>query len=111
MCAMHPLFTVSSTRLLTKVFRIITKTTAQPHFTVTLNHSMTSSKPFKVYVTRKIPSGALDLLRNECDIIQWKSDEPVPRQELLNNVSGIDALFCLLTDKIDATIIKSSGQP
>ena len=53
----------------------------------------------KLYVTRRVPQPGLDLLAEHCDIAWWDSDEAIPKEDLIRNVSGIDALFCLLTDK------------
>ncbi|KAI8521723.1 hypothetical protein Bbelb_014770 [Branchiostoma belcheri] len=68
----------------------------------------TSGKP-NVYVTRKIPQKALDLLQGECNVSQWAADDPVPRVELLKGVKGVDGLYCLLTDKIDAEVLDAAG--
>ncbi|KAL3885373.1 hypothetical protein ACJMK2_025444 [Sinanodonta woodiana] len=67
-----------------------------------------SSRPL-VYVTRRVPQSGVDILRKTCDISQWNSDDPVPRDELLRNVEGKDALFCLLTDKIDKELLDRAG--
>ena len=66
---------------------------------------MSSSDKPKVYVTRRIPDSGLALLREKCDISQWNSDDPVPRSELLSNIKDKDALFCLLTDKVDKEVL------
>ena len=63
----------------------------------------------KIYVTRRVPIRGVELLKPHCAITQWDSDDPVPRDELLKNVQGIDALFCLLTDKIDKDILDAAG--
>lgn len=39
----------------------------------------------------------------------WTKEEPVPRGELLNNIKDKDALFCVLTDKIDKEILDKAG--
>ena len=66
------------------------------------------SRP-KVYVTRRVPQKGVELLAAECDVTQWDHDDPVPREELLHNVQGKDALFCLLTDKIDKAVLDAAG--
>ncbi|XP_062925123.1 glyoxylate reductase/hydroxypyruvate reductase-like isoform X1 [Mobula hypostoma] len=65
----------------------------------------------RVYLTRRIPHKALQLLRDSgiCDIKQWDSDEPVPRSELLKQVAGVHGLYCLLTDKIDKELLDAAG--
>lgn len=67
------------------------------------------SRP-KIYVTRQIPNEALEKLKEECIIAQWgEAESAVPRNELLQNVKGIDALYCLLTDKIDKEVLEAAG--
>ncbi|XP_076149532.1 glyoxylate reductase/hydroxypyruvate reductase isoform X2 [Alosa pseudoharengus] len=39
----------------------------------------------------------------------WDSDDPVPRAELLKKVKGVDALFCVLTEKIDTELLDAAG--
>lgn len=60
----------------------------------------------RVYVSRPIPEPGLELLRASCDVEVKPTDELVPREELLEKVKGRDALLCLLTEEIDAEIIK-----
>lgn len=69
----------------------------------------TQNRP-KVYVTRRVPEIGLQILTPHCEISQWNSDDPVPRHELLKNVSGKDAVFCLLTDKIDKEVLEKAGK-
>lgn len=46
--------------------------------------------------------------RVQCQL--WDSDDvPVPRQELLQRVKGVDALLCVLTEKIDAELLDAAG--
>uniref|UniRef100_F6RRF5 Glyoxylate reductase/hydroxypyruvate reductase n=1 Tax=Xenopus tropicalis TaxID=8364 RepID=F6RRF5_XENTR len=65
----------------------------------------------KVYITRRIPPDGLKALQQagSCEIEQWDSDDPVPRSELLKKVSGIHALYCLLTEKIDKEVLDAAG--
>ncbi|XP_062586464.1 glyoxylate reductase/hydroxypyruvate reductase-like [Saccostrea cucullata] len=80
-----------------------------PGFTTHLFSSMSNSPRPKVYVTRRVPQDGLEILRPHCDITQWDSEKPVPRAELIRQVAGKDALFCLLTDKINAEVLDSAG--
>lgn len=48
--------------------------------------------------------------RNRCDLDGWHEASIVPREELLKGVVGKDALFCTLTDKIDAEVIERAGK-
>lgn len=44
-----------------------------------------------------------------CDIEEFGEAAVIPREELLNGVAGKDALFCTLTDQIDAEVIDRAG--
>uniref|UniRef100_A0A4W5JW27 Glyoxylate reductase/hydroxypyruvate reductase b n=1 Tax=Hucho hucho TaxID=62062 RepID=A0A4W5JW27_9TELE len=70
-----------------------------------------SSLP-RVYITRQIPPEGLKIL-SESGQVQfdlWDSDDvPVPRKELLQKVKGVDALLCVLTEKIDAELLDAAG--
>lgn len=70
--------------------------------------SMSNQRP-KVYVTRRVPPDGLEILRPHCEITQWDSEKPVPRDELIRQIAGKDALFCLLTDKIDGEVLNAAG--
>ncbi|KAK3576174.1 hypothetical protein CHS0354_001190 [Potamilus streckersoni] len=70
-----------------------------------------SSAGKKVYITRRVPQPGFDILKNAgCEISIWDSDEAIPKEELLNNVPGIDGLFCMLTDPIDVEILNAAGK-
>jgi len=62
----------------------------------------------KIYVTRRVPQPGLDLLK-EYDITFWDSDEAIPKDVLIQNIAGKDALFCMLTDPIDKEVIDAAG--
>jgi lactate dehydrogenase-like 2-hydroxyacid dehydrogenase len=66
------------------------------------------SKP-KVVVTRRIPKAGLERVKEECEVRQWDSEEPIPRETLLEWVEGIDGLYCLLTEKIDDELLDAAG--
>lgn len=40
-----------------------------------------------------------------CDVVSWTGPGPVPRSELKKNLVDADALFCLLSDKIDKELL------
>ncbi|XP_044252794.1 glyoxylate reductase/hydroxypyruvate reductase [Tribolium madens] len=63
-----------------------------------------------VYITRKINEEALKLLSATCDITSWPGSDPVPRAELLKNIANKDALFCMLTDKIDKEVLEKANK-
>lgn len=64
----------------------------------------------KVYVTRILPGPALDKLRETCDVEVNLIDKAIPYNELLEKVKNKDGLITLLTDKIDANVIKAGAQ-
>jgi lactate dehydrogenase-like 2-hydroxyacid dehydrogenase len=58
-----------------------------------------------IFVTRRIPPEAVALLAATCAMAQWDHDEPVPDEVLAQAVAGVDGLYCLLTDRIDAALL------
>ena len=64
----------------------------------------------KIYVTRKLPKPALDKLKNFFDVKINSEDRALTKKELVDNVKGMDALLCLLSDKIDSDVIKSNPE-
>jgi len=80
-------------------------------FSKTMSSSPVSGAKPVVYVTRNIPPDGMRILENEdLELRQWKSDDPVPREELIANLKEADGLFCLLTDKIDEELLEKANQ-
>eukprot|EP00118_Oscarella_pearsei_P006885 m.32225 g.32225 ORF g.32225 m.32225 type:complete len:344 (+) comp31606_c0_seq1:45-1076(+) len=78
----------------------------------------TMSTVKKVFVSRKIPQPAVDLLHTSrtaaadglnLEIDFWDEDEQPPRTELLHRVRGTHAIYCSLTEKIDAELLNAAG--
>ncbi len=65
------------------------------------------TKP-KVFVTRRIPQAALDKLEPQVEMKIWPGELPPPYETLLEKVRGIDALLCLLTDRIDRPLMEAA---
>ncbi|MBM4422894.1 MAG: hypothetical protein FJ030_05810 [Chloroflexi bacterium] len=63
----------------------------------------------KILVTRLIAEKALALARQAADADVWLEDRPMPREILLQKVSGLDGLLCLLTDRIDGELMDAAG--
>ncbi|KAI8100164.1 D-isomer specific 2-hydroxyacid dehydrogenase [Halteromyces radiatus] len=64
----------------------------------------------KVLVTRELPKHTQNRLeKQDLELIQWKKDCTIPRDTLLNWVKGVDAIICLLTDKIDKELLDHAG--
>ncbi|KAL0124276.1 hypothetical protein PUN28_006256 [Cardiocondyla obscurior] len=74
-----------------------------------LSSTVEMSKP-KVLITRPdIPVAGLNLLRKRYHLIIWDEPRPIPRNELYIKIHGVDAVFCVLTDKIDDMILEHAG--
>lgn len=66
------------------------------------------SRP-RVYVTRKIPQSALDILRPVADLTIWdREDVPPPRDVLLREVAEATGVLSLLTDRIDGEVMDAA---
>ncbi|MCX6666720.1 MAG: D-glycerate dehydrogenase [Euryarchaeota archaeon] len=61
----------------------------------------------KVFVTRKIPTPGLDLLRKEFTITVNPYDHVLTKEEIIKGLKGKNGLLCLLTDPIDRDVIYS----
>ncbi len=68
------------------------------------------NKP-RVYVTRVLPKEAMDRIYENCDAKVWEGELPPPRDVLLNNVSDVEGLLSLLTDKVDAELMDRAPKP
>jgi glyoxylate reductase len=60
----------------------------------------------RVLVTRQLPEGGLDpLVTAGHDVVQRADDTPFTPAELKDAVADVDAVVCLLTDRIDAVVL------
>jgi len=64
----------------------------------------------KVFVTRQLPEAALQHLAQHCALDVWPDFLPPAYEVLLEKVAGVDALLCLLTDRVDATLIQAGAR-
>lgn len=48
------------------------------------------------------------MLRRECEVEVWEGELPVPRHVLLNKVSDVEGLYCLLTERIDQELLEAA---
>ncbi len=67
-----------------------------------------------VLVTRRLPGDALNGIRQRLgnlvtQIRHWDSDDPMPRDALLEQVRGVSGLLCLLTDRVDRELLEAAG--
>lgn len=61
-----------------------------------------------VFVTRRLPGGALDLLAQETDLHMWEEELPPPRAELLGQAARCHGLITLLTDRVDNELLEGA---
>lgn len=60
----------------------------------------------KIFVTRLLPAPAMDLLTTSFEVKVNPNDRVLNKNEILIGTKWCDILLCLLTDTIDAEIIK-----
>lgn len=62
-----------------------------------------------VYVTRKVPEQALEILRSVSSVRVWdREDVPPPREVILRELAQAEGVFSLLTDRIDAEVMTAA---
>ena len=66
------------------------------------------TKP-KVFVTRIIPEEGLRLMHEVAEVEVWPHKLPPSREVLLEKISNLDGLVCLLTDPVDDGVIATGG--
>lgn len=64
----------------------------------------------KVIMTRKVPEQAMAFLQNQCEMTVWDRDQAVSRSWMLEQVSDAEGIYCLLTDPVDAEIVKKASR-
>jgi glyoxylate reductase len=67
------------------------------------------AKP-KVFVCRPIAQEALDKLSRAAEMEVWPDELPPPRSVILEKAKQVDGMLTLLTDKIDAEVLRNSPQ-
>jgi lactate dehydrogenase-like 2-hydroxyacid dehydrogenase len=63
----------------------------------------------KVFVTRIIPEVGLALLRPVADVGVWTDELPPPYAVLCEKARGCAGLLCLLTDRVDSSLLDAAG--
>jgi glyoxylate reductase len=61
-----------------------------------------------ILVTRKLPSSVLSRLEAVGTVDLYSDDGTMPHEELIARVAGADALVCMLTDRIDRSVIDAA---
>jgi lactate dehydrogenase-like 2-hydroxyacid dehydrogenase len=62
-----------------------------------------------ILITSKIPIDGINILKSKYNVILNKRNRPFNRSELINNIKNVDAILCVLQDKIDKEIIDTAG--
>lgn len=70
---------------------------------------MDITSKYKVYVTRKIPEPGPSILKKHFQINMNPGVDVLKRETLFENVRDVDALLCMLGDKIDAKVMDAAG--
>jgi glyoxylate reductase len=64
----------------------------------------------RVLVTRQLPDGGIDpLVAAGHDLVQRPGDDPYTTAELVALAGGFDAIVCVLTDRIDAEVLRAGA--
>lgn len=75
--------------------------------------TMSATGQPKVFVTRcreALPLEKMVLLEKSCQVTYWRDNSVIPREDLMRSLEDKDALFCLLTDKIDQEVLAGAAQ-
>ena len=59
-----------------------------------------------VLLTRRLPSAVLARLQAACELDLYDGPGPIPPAELKQRLAGKRALICLLTDRVDASVVE-----
>jgi glyoxylate reductase len=62
----------------------------------------------KVLVTGRLPEEAISILREQHEVIANQCDQPMPRQELVDNIGDVEGLLSLVTDRIDDEVLEKA---
>jgi glyoxylate reductase len=65
------------------------------------------SKP-RVYITRRLPQAAIDVVAAACEYAIWDDDSHVPRDVLLREAGPCVGLLSQTTDKIDSAVLDAA---
>ena len=67
-----------------------------------------SNKP-TVLITRRIPAPLVERIAADCSVRYWDSNDTLGRAELLAQAAGVDGIYCLIPDRIDAEVLDAAG--
>ena len=60
----------------------------------------------KVFITRRLPFVAKEILKEKFDVYGSDKNEPYPRDKLMNIVTEYDAVLATVSEKFDKSILK-----
>ena len=64
----------------------------------------------RILVTRRLPAGGLDRLVDAGhELVTHDSDTPLSHDELVRAAGDVDAIVCLLTDRVDAEVLAAGA--
>lgn len=64
---------------------------------------------YTVYITRKIPEPGPSILKKYFEVIMNPGVDVLDRGDLFKNVRNVDALICMLGDRIDSNVMDAAG--
>lgn len=64
----------------------------------------------RIVVTRRPPGRALDMLAGAGDVWLWEEDRAIPREVLAEQAAAADALYTMLTDRVDAELLDGAPE-
>ncbi|MDQ4005320.1 MAG: D-glycerate dehydrogenase, partial [Actinomycetota bacterium] len=62
-----------------------------------------------VLLTRRLPEEVVRFLEDRTDLTLDPEDRPIPRDDLLRDISGKDGVVSMLTDRIDIEVLEAAG--
>ncbi len=66
-----------------------------------------TNKPF-VYITQEVPENIVLKLQSKYKVGMWIESSPIPYDNLVLQANNADALFVMLTDRIDAPLLRQA---
>lgn len=60
---------------------------------------------YRAYLTRRLPAEIITHLEEACRLRSWDGDDPVPLQVLTREVTEVEGLLCMLSDRIDTDLL------
>ena len=64
---------------------------------------------YTAYITRKIPEPGQSILKKYFEVKMNPGVDVIDRKDLCKNVRNVDALMCMLGDKIDSNVMDAAG--